>query len=385
MNKNVLFGFSILIFGLMITSVNAVDSTVIPSPDLSVLLTNQNPNPVEPGDIVDIEIEIQNTGFADANNRVIEFIENEPFTLIAGEDAIKSFNIISARSSVKVTYKIKVDNTAITNSYDLDLNLYSESRPDFKTKKTVQINVEGSPKLIIENIEARPTVLEPSGFGDIIVTLRNVGTGTARQIQAELITNSTAIVPILSGGLQYIDSLDPESSIIITFKIGIDANADYKTYESSIKLTYKDDNDTNEETFSIGIPVTGTIFLDIIKIEPSLQRGIVRFEIANKGTTPAKSVEAKLIINDEIIGIDYISQIKANKQTTFDFPIITGSGKLILDYIGPGLEKNTIEKDVSLDFNIPQGNGTSNIIIVVIVIVVLYFLARKFIIKKKKK
>ncbi|MBU0530817.1 MAG: hypothetical protein KKC05_04040, partial [Nanoarchaeota archaeon] len=81
-------------------------------------------------------------------------------------------------------------------------------------------------------------------------------------------------------------------------------------------------------------------------------------------------------------------QIKANKQTTFDFPLVmSGSGKLVLNFIGPGLEKNTVEKDIMLSFSLPNGaaNGTVNIILGIIVLVIIYFLARKFIFKKKKK
>jgi len=361
----------------------------VTSSDISVALTSQNPNPVDPGEIVDIEIEIQNNGLSDANKQIVEFIEKEPFTLVIGEDKTKSFNSIAATGSIKVSYKVKVSSDAATNTYDLELRIYNEDRPDIYIKRTVPINIQGSPKLVIEDVELNPTVLEPSGSGELIITLKNAGTGTARQVEAELQTNETVMVPILSGGLQYVDELVHDDSTILRFNIGIDSEADYRTYASTLAVMYKDEaGELETKTFSIGIPITGTILLDVIKVEPSYERGILRIEIANKGTTVAKSVEAKLLVDGEVVDIDYISQIKPNKQTTFDFPLRTsGTGKLVLNFIGPGLEQNSIEKDVMLTFSLPNGgaDGTTTVITVVIVIIILYFLARKFIFKKKKK
>jgi len=386
MKGMILVGLCVLL--VMISSASAQDSGFIGSSDIAAVLTNQNPNPVEPGEIVNIEIEIQNNGYSDAMSQVIEFVEEDPFSLLLAKDRIKTFNRIPLQGSVKITYKVKVSAEAHTNTYDLNLKMYSENQPSLSTKKAVSVAVQGNPKMTIQAVTLNPEVLEPSGSGELLITLRNAGTGTATQIQAELTPNSTAIVPILSGGLQYIDKLEPADSTVMSFRIGIDENADYKTYDSSLTLTYKDESNVEQTAiFSLGIPVTGTILLDVIKIEPNYERGLLRIEIANKGTTTAKSVEAKLMVDDELIDIDYISQIKPNKQTTFDFPIqLSGKGKLILNYIGPGLEQNSVEKDIVLSFILPtEGNGTTTAIIVVIVLVVLYFLLRKFVFKKKKK
>ncbi|MFH1364122.1 MAG: hypothetical protein ABIH52_00540, partial [Candidatus Aenigmatarchaeota archaeon] len=146
----------IIVSFLMVSSVYAQtivvgESNVISSSDLSVILTNQNPNPVEPDAIVDIEIEIQNNGFGDAADQVIEFIEKAPFSLIVGEDKIKRFDTIPGRSSVKATYKIKISSDAQTNTYDLELKMYSENRPEVYTKKKASIIVQGSPKLVIQD------------------------------------------------------------------------------------------------------------------------------------------------------------------------------------------------------------------------------------------
>jgi subtilase family serine protease len=107
--------------------------------------------------------------------------------------------------------------------------------------------------------------------------------------------------------------------------------------------------------------------------------------VANKGTTSAKAVEAKLIINGNLVDVDYVSELKENRETTFDFPLVLkGTGQLVLSYVGPGIEKNNVTKDVVFNYTQPSGSdGTGFIIIIVIVAVVVLYLWRRG--KKKKK
>ena len=178
----------------------------------------------------------------------------------------------------------------------------------------------------------------------------------------------------------------------VVFKLSISPEAEHKTYKTTITATYIDENNTaRQKVFSnMGLPVTGSINLQIIKTEVDYSRNRIKIEIANKGTTEAKSAEAKLVIDGEIIGIDYISTIKANKQTTFDFPIPSGVsrqliGQLVIDYIGPGLEKNHVEKEISLRIEYKNGDGTGlGITLLIIIVIVGYFLWRKYFRKKKR-
>jgi hypothetical protein len=60
-------------------------------------------------------------------------------------------------------------------------------------------------------------------------------------------------------------------------------------------------------------------------------------------------------------------------------PKAGGVGQLVINYVGPGLEKNKVVKEVSLAYqNGGGGDGTGTIIIVVIVIaVVAYYIWRR--------
>jgi subtilase family serine protease len=156
-------------------------------------------------------------------------------------------------------------------------------------------------------------------------------------------------------------------------QVSVDSSAEYKTYITGFTMDYKDENNQDQSTtFSVGIPVTGSINLDIIKIEPDYQRQRIEVEVANKGTTDATSVEARLIIDNETLDVDYTSSIRATKKTTFDFPLVLqGRGQLVIDYTGPGIKKNQETMDVILDF-VPQGgDGTTTLLVLAIIVIAI--------------
>jgi hypothetical protein len=351
---------------------------------LDVSLVSQNPYPAEPGSNVNIEIEIENTGSSEANNVVVEIVPKSPFTLLPGEESKKSFNRIGAQSSVKDTYDLYVDSNAISNDYTIDFRIYSASNPSTYSTRTIKVSVQGNPKLILESVETTPKDMEPGGSVTLDFNIRNIGSGTARQLQARINSTSAYLVPILSGGLVYIGDLKPGESKEATTRLSIDSLAEYKTYITTLTLEYKDESNTRaSDTFSVGIPITGSIMLDIIKIEPNYARNLLYIEIANKGTTDSKSLEAKLVMGNLTIGVDYISQLKATKKTTLSFPLVTeGQARLIIDYVGPGLEQSQIVKEITMNFEPPSGDGTATYVLIIIVLVIAYLAWRKFFRKK---
>lgn len=368
----------ILVFLVCILTALPVHALI--SPDIDIVLTKQNPYPVNPGDNVNVEIELQNNGYADAENIKIEIQPKPPFTLLPGEDKIKVFNRINAMDSVSLDYNLHIDENATTNSYELEFKIYELPSNDYTVEK-VYVRVEGTPDLIIEDVKTSKEIIEPGDFVELETIFKNIGTGTAHDVEVSLASNSSYIVPVFSGGNVYIGNIEAGKSKLGLFKLSVDSSAEPATYTLTLTANYKNENNTpTAETFNIGLPVKGSIFIDIIKIEPNYEKNTVKIEIANKGTADAKSIESKLIVDEKTVGVDYVTQLKANKKATLEFPIVLkGQGKLILNYIGPGTEKNEITKEVTFNFTPSQADNTGVILIsVVIVIIVLYILWKKY-------
>ena len=338
---------------------------------IDIILTQQNPNPVEPGQTLNLEITIENEGYNDAQNMVVELMPKAPFSLIQGETAIRSFSVVPAAGIIKTNYRLYVDSNALSNNYELEFRVYSAGTPNSYIKKTIMVSVQGSSELIVDSVTTVPEDLEPGGLATLMFSVKNLGTGAVRSAKATLTSDSDEIIPVYSAGKVFVGDIGPNQTGKISMQVSIDSSAEYKTYITTLTLNYYDENNQQQSTeFSVGIPVTGSINLDIIKMEPNYNRNQLQIEVANKGTTDARSVEARLYVNGEMTDVDYTSSIKATKKTTFDFPLVyQGKGELVIDYIGPGLDVNQERFDLSFDF-LPQGSDGTGILIFLIIVVI---------------
>jgi len=365
---------------MLVAGVNAAGS------NLNLVLTSQTPYPAEPGSNLDIEVELQNSGYESASNIVLKIDLDSPFELLPGEEEEKKFSNVPPSGSVKASYNMHILDNATSGDYNVNFLIYTGSSRDVSIKKNITINVRGQPDLIISDMIA--PIIEPGQVVDIRVKLKNIGSGKAKDIKLSF--NSTdEIIPVFSKGLIYLDGIEPGEEKEAEMSLSIADGAEHKTYPSYITATYKDETNTlTTQNFTVGIPVEGTVILQIIKVEPDYERGKIKVEVANKGTGEAKSVDAKLIVNNETIDTDYISQIKANKQTTFSFNMVSNGGKgtLRMTYLGPNLRTETVEKEIVLNFSAQNGiDSTTMFAIVIIIIVVIYFSWKKLFSKKKKK
>lgn len=346
--------------------------------NLNIVLTNQTPYPVEPGTNVDVGIQLQNNGRDNARDVFLELSTENPFDLLPGQESLKFFSEVPALGSVKVSYKLRVNSSAVTGTYYLKFKIYFSGQAGSFIQKTTSINVQGIPDLVIDDMSTDPSSIEPGSTAKIGVVFRNVGTGSARGLQVQFNSSLDEIKPILSKGSVFLGDVEPGQTRSVVFDTDISSSAEEKTYVVYLVAGYKNENgNAASEVFSAGIPVRGSVMLDVVKAEPLYDRNALRVEIANKGTASAKSIEASLVVGNETIDVDYVSELKPTKKTTMDFsPLLRGGmARLVINYVGPGLEKNTETKDISLEFGSEAGDGTGiSIAAVIVIAVVTYYL-----------
>jgi hypothetical protein len=374
-----------VVMAFLLAALAAQPAGALETPSLNIVLSSQSPYPVQPGGNVDVEVSLQNLGYWRAENVAVEVIPKEPFALLPGQDTRKTFTGVEGLQSRSITYRLAVDRDAVTSSYDLELRVYSGGGNGYSSEKVV-VKVQGVPDLVIEGVKTDPDAIEPGSEVKLEVAVKNVGTGTAHDVVAEFSSSSDYIVPLLGKGSVYLGELPPGQAKTAGTLLSVDSSAEEQTYSLTLEGKYNDENNTaTAENFTIGLPVRGAIIIDVINMEASYARGVVKIEIANKGTADAKSLEAKLVMDNRTAGVYYVSQLKATKKTTIEFPLVLkGSGILAIDYTGPGIEKNSVRKEVVFNFE-PQSSGDGTMILVYIVItaVAAYVLYRKFWKKRK--
>ncbi len=369
-----------LLSGLMIFLLAPALAAAQTYSDMNVVLTDQTPSPAEPGRNADIEISLQNNGLGQASGISVEIIPTGPFSLVKG-DKIRTFNTIAGDSSIRLIYTLKVDDSAIAGTYDLEFRIYDTLTPQNYVTKEVEVTVIGDVKIIVDDVTTTPSVLEPGGSATIHVTMRSVGTGDARQFEASMNSSASDLVPVLSGGKVYLGDFGAGTEVTMDFLFNVDPDADQKTYPSTLTIYYRDENNQqHSEAFTIGVPVSGIIRFELVSIEADYEDGTLEIEIANKGTGDAQSVEARLVVDGETVGIDYLSSLKATKKTTLDFPLrLSGEAELVITYTEPGLAERTLTKELGpLNFAAPSGGGITTLLFLLGVVAVGYFAWKRF-------
>src|SRR3989338_8603971 len=96
MKKAILIIIFVMLFAAVNTVIAQIDTQYSGrSPNILVSLTKQEPDPVEPGQQVELNFKIDNNGTT-ADNFVFEILPEYPFSLITDEGASKSVGVLGA-------------------------------------------------------------------------------------------------------------------------------------------------------------------------------------------------------------------------------------------------------------------------------------------------
>lgn len=424
---------AILLFVLMLwigtvsalTYMNAVASN---NYYIDVSLVNQMPDPVEPGQIVEVRFKFDNWGSETAQDISVEILPEFPFSLSPGESAVKSIGSIQARQNgddgVIVKYKLKVDEKAVEGENELELR-YNINQAGYASTwvklDPFNIDVQTHDSIIsIESVDSEPKTLAPGQEGMLSIEIKNMADSLLKEIKAKLevrYSESTAtsittteypFSPIGSTNEKTIYQLMPGKTAVIEFNIIADPGAESNVYKVPLTIEYSDELGQNYTKNLIVGMVIGeepdmAINLEETTIQSAGMKGTATVKFINKGTSDIKFCYVTLKESEDydIIGrnSDYIGKIDSDDYETTDFEIYVDSKKsevklqLLVEY--KDANNNDYSKNVELPlkiyssgeakkYGITQGSSSVGMIIVVIIVGVgLFFYWRQR--KKRKK
>jgi len=366
-----IFLFAVLI--LMILSPSVLSRSILLHA-LNVETFFTDPYPVEPGRNLVLSLTLFNNGSADVKDVIVELEPNEPFTLL--ESSKKEAGTIAIRKTRIVDYDLYVDSSAVSAVYEIPVRVTYDVDNGFV--RTVQVRVQGQPQFELLNVSSG--TISPGDQGEIIVKLQNVGTGKTRRTSATFSSTSDDVKPLLSGGTSYLGDINPGEEKEVTFKLLASPDSEYGVYTGKVNVTY-DDESGNEltEYFDVGVLISGEPELQVYKVEADREESDLTIELVNIGNAEAKAIAAKLLINNKVYDVDYVTSIKIDKRSTLKFALPSSmSGKLELLYEGPDNKPFSQTEDVSwvIPFTFPTW------IVVIIVVVVAYFVWKRKLWKK---
>lgn len=357
---------------------------------ISISLVNQDPDPAESGDVMEVRIGIENKGGEAAENFVLEMIPEYPFTMVSGENKIQKVGTIAAYqydSDMKIVkFKIRVDRDATAGAYELKFKYYTEGFSSQSIQKSISIDVESKESaevIYIDQIELIPGKITPLKF-----TINNVGSAPLRDLTFQWENEDDIVLPVGSDNTKYIKYIDIGESADLEFDVIASANADPDLYKLDLTLSYDDPatGEATDITTKAGVYVGGATDFDAAFSGTS--NGEYSFAVSNIGSVSASSVTVKIPdqqgwkvsgSNSVIIGNlnegDYtIASFKlqpktqrtmqqtSNKATREEMQTMSQDALLKIEivYTDSRGNRNTLLKEVSVDSSVLRSGMTED-------------------------
>ena len=274
-------------------------------PALRTTLIRYDPFPVQPGNYVNLYIQIDNTGSGDSTDTRLKIVPTYPFSIDAnstvtisnaaapitlGSDGVADIGIIPSLQNTVVQYKMRVDPNALEGNYAV--NFWSQ--PQFSDSWSINnftVLVQGKDQIEISQLT--PSILTPGKPTDAMFVLNNSGTALLHDISIVWSEENNKILPLGSQNRQYISSLSPGQGVEIPFTIIADPTATAGVYNLNVTTTYQvGSNTTKTISSNIGVFIGGQADFDV-SVQDYQTTG-VSFSVANVGATPTTSVSISI-------------------------------------------------------------------------------------------
>lgn len=277
---------------------------------LTLDLLNQDPDPVKPGEVLEIRLSIQNTGYEDLENCVIEIKPEYPFKALTGETLVKNVGTLGKRyedtRQKVVKFKLGIENNVNEGKYPLKVYIYTtKDNSRLTLTKEFDIEIDSESNAEIEYISVEKMV--PGQKTNLVFGIKNVGNSPLKNAMFSWDCTNDVILPVGSSNVKHINLIDIGDTANVSFEVLTNVNTKPGLYKLDMVLTYDDieelqtiteagtvENQKRKEIKSkAGIYIGGTTDFDIAFMERS-PTGDYTFTVSNIGNNAANSVKVSV-------------------------------------------------------------------------------------------
>ncbi|WP_135611511.1 COG1361 S-layer family protein [Methanococcoides sp. AM1] len=296
----VLFLFISMLFGHTAMGMTNSDRGLI------VDLLNQKPDPVKPGDVLEVRFSIQNTRSSATDNVIVEVVPKYPFNKVSGQPLIENLGKLGKRyedeNSKVVKFELLVDNNVNAGQYPLEVLVYEQgNREHVSLKQDVMIDVDSESNAEVESISLEKLV--PGKKTNLSFVIKNVGNSPLKNAMFSWDSTGDLILPVGSSNVKYINFIDIGENATVEYQVLTNVNTKPGLYKLDMTLIYDDVEELqtitqagtleNQKRKTIeskaGIYIGGTTDFDIVFVEQTI-RGDYSFSVSNIGNNKASSV-----------------------------------------------------------------------------------------------
>lgn len=387
------------------------------SPNIFVSLTSQDPDPVEPGKIVEVTFKLDNNGTV-ADKVMLEILPEYPFSLLPGESPSQYVGILGTsqedKQAVNLKFKLKIAQEAVDGNHEIKVRYKSDNFDSWITVENLKIKVQTHDAIIaVDQFATQPSVVAPGSKTKLTILLKNYATSLLKDIKVSLdlgksSDTTTPFSPVGSTNEKVISYIEPQATIPLEFELLVDPDTISKSYKVPIIIKYsdsvnKDYNKSNIVTVVVGDEPDISVGIDSATVYTDGSSGEVTVKIVNKGLPDMKFVNVYLAKSDKYNIVSpaevYIGNIDSDDYETADFKVYvkkTSDKKVVLPLTVEYKDANNKDYTKVVDLELPlyssseakklglvKGNGKFSWVFVLVLAVGGYFVYRRW--KKHKK
>ena len=406
-NRIIVISLCILI--LFAVSLNAATQSTqrpVETSQIEVTLINQEPDPAEPGNYVDVRFKLDNNGSEEARNVEVEILHQYPFSLDPGREALRSAGTLQSRQrgdvGVIVKYRLRVDKNAVEGEneirikYRIDKGVWVEPEEFFIDVQTYDAI------LAINSVSVDNDFFEPGSSGILRIGVVNEADSLIKDVKAWLDLGDIPFAPLGSTNEKSIYQIDAKKAHEFSFELLAKPEAESGVYQVPLKISYSDElNKGYIKNGTIRIIVNAkpdiSVTLDKSEVYEPGKAGEIVVKVVNKGVTDIKFMNVKLgkSNNYKIISSDevYLGNIDSDDFETADFDLFVENTNekqvelpLTLEYKDANNNNYRDRISLKLDlytaaeakkFGLKKENGTVGFLIIVAIVVAGLFYYRK--------
>lgn len=290
---------------MVVAGLSVVWASAYNTPSIQATLISQEPDPVEPGEILTLRFKIENEGMESSQDAIIKLGLKYPFT-IYGDKAEKNIGKLQASSTgadaVIVEFKVKVDEQAVEGATPVDLYVQQGETSTAYTNNEFEINIRSRNALLsITSIASEPEQIAPGEAATIDIALKNNAKSLFREIhfRLDLSSSTLPLAPYQSSSEQSIPQLASNYQQSFQFKLIAEPDAASGLYKVPVTLSYYDEFGTAYTVSDVLAVIIGEkpkmqVYLKKSTVMQDNTAGKITLEVANAGNTDMKYVELTL-------------------------------------------------------------------------------------------
>lgn len=351
---SILVVLSILVLTLISLSVFATmptDGMYLNSGSLRVSMISQDPDPVSPGDYVELRWMVTNLGSDPLEDVEFKLVQSYPLKFLGTDEGLREVGTIQGHQKgeegVIVHYKVKVDEDAAEGVNDLVL-MYRYRGTEWTRLSEYDLRVQSvDATVVIDSVAIQDGMIPPGQTGTLTIKLKNLADSLMKDInvkidltlssiqattgtEASLLYEALPFAPTTSSNEKRIVALKPGQSTDVVYDLMVYPDATSRVYKLPVMLTYKDELDneyTKEEVVGIVVGARPDIYavIDSTDLIAGKKSGTVSFKFVNRGVTDVKFLDVILEETDDykIVSAheEYIGNVDSDDYDSVDFDL----------------------------------------------------------------